>query len=126
MTDLVVNQELLVEDAPRAMPEGVYPSGDEIPPDRVLLFEVNGRQYTVPKRVNPNVVFRYLRAVRREEGERAIAEMMYQVLGEGVIDALADEDLSDEQMAQVMKVVRRHVMGATEATLGNSSNGQRR
>lgn len=126
---VTVNAELLQdgEADPEVLPVGVYLEGEPIPPDRTLLFGVNGRQYTAPKKVDKRVVFRYLRSLHDEDSdERALADMMYGVLGEGVIDALATEELSDEEFDQVMKVVRRHTMGATEATLGNSRNGRRR
>jgi hypothetical protein len=126
-SNLAVNTELLEDgQTQEVLPVGVYLVDEPTPPDRVKLFEVNGRQYTAPRMVDKRLVFRYLRALHDDEGERALADMMYGVLGAGVIDALAEEELSDEQFDQVMRVVRKHVMGATEKTLGNSQSGRRR
>lgn len=124
-----VNEDLLVDEAQQdgeVLPAGVYLEGEPVPSDRTKLFEVNGRQYTVPKVVNPQVMFRYLRSVRRDESDRATADMLYDVLGEAVMDALADEKLSPDEFSQVMRAIRKHVMGSTELTLGNSSNGRPR
>ena len=125
-----VNEELLQgpDSRPEAqLPEGVFEAGQEIPPDRVLLFEVNGRQYTGPKKVDHRIVFRYLRAVRRDEDSSvAMANLLGDALGDAVLDALATEELSDEEFRQVMRVVEKHMMGSMEATLGNSSNGRRK
>src|SRR5687768_9642669 len=89
------------------LPEGVYKEGEEIPADRTLLFAVNGRQYTAPKNVSNRVVFRFLRSVRKGSEESGMADLLYETLGDAVMDALADEDLSDEEFAQVMKVIRK-------------------
>jgi|SRR6185503_2735973 len=126
-SDLAVNAELLEDEhQPEVLPRGVYLTGEDVPPDRTKLFEVNGRQYTAPRMVDKRVVFRYLRSLHHDEGEKALADMMYQVLGDPIMNVLAEEELSDEQFDQVMKVVRKHVMGATENTLGNSSTGRRK
>lgn len=128
MSDLTVNTELLddTEQTAEVLPAGVYLVDEPIPNDRIKLFEVNGRQYTVPRVVDKRVVFRYLRSLHRDEGEKALADMMYEVLGSAVIDTLAEEELDDDQFDAVMRAVRKHVMGATERTLGNSQSGRRR
>jgi hypothetical protein len=127
---VVVNSELLLDDDgrdPDVLPEGVYPAGVEIPADRVLLFEVNQRQYTGPKRVDQRIVFQYLRSVRRDaDSAVAMADLLYGALGEAVIDVLATEQLDPEEFQQVMKVVERYVFGAMDSTLGNSRAARRR
>lgn len=121
-----INEELL--DAARGgeierlepLPEGVYPAGSEIPPDRTHIFDVGDRMYTIPTRPNPRVVFRYLRAVRRTGGdEQAMAILLEEVLGEAVFDAMCDEDLDEKQYTQVMKIVERHTLGVMKQTMGN-------
>jgi hypothetical protein len=125
-SDLAVNTELLDDEQPDVLPKGVYLIDEPIPQDRVKLFEVSGRQYTVPRVVDKRVVFRYLRSLHNDEGERALADMMYEVLGSAVIDTLAEVELTDDQFGAVMRAVRKHVMGATEGALGNSQSGRRR
>jgi len=118
---LQVNPDLAGDDEPAALPSGVFLIGAELPGDRVELFQVNGRVYTVPRRVDPGIAFRYMRSLRRRTNEQAaIADMLYDVLGDAVIDALADEDLSEEEMTAVMKAVEKHVMSVMKrAGLGN-------
>jgi len=121
---LRVNPDLLVEeDGPAipVLPAGVYLEDEETPVGRVELFRVNGRKYTVAKRVDPGIAFRYMRAIRkRQSQESALADMLYDVLGDAVVDALADEALSHEEMASVMKAVEKHTMSVMKAAgLGN-------
>jgi len=126
-SDLAVNEELLRDEQEQeVLPVGVYLASEPIPADRAKLFEVNGRQYTAPRLVDRRVIFRYLRSLHNDEGEKAMADMVYEVLGGAVIDVLAEEDLTEEQFDQVMRVVRKHIGGAAEKTLGNSSSGRRR
>lgn len=87
--------------------------------DRLTLFELNGKAYTVPKRVGPNVALRYLRDVRRHGPEHAIAGIMEALLGREAMDALADyDDLTEEQLEQVMEAVQMHVLGPLEKRSG--------
>lgn len=123
-----INQQLLnsvdgtVDDE---LPEGVYltPKPDEpewkCPEDRAELFRTDRRIYTAPKRVPGKIVMKYMRAVHNGSSDQAMAQVLYAVLGPGIIDALADEDLTDEEFAQVMKVVEKHTLGATKRILGN-------
>lgn len=108
------------------LPEGVYPEGQDLPGGRVLLFTVNGRQYTAPKNVDNRVIFRYFRAVREGREETGMADMLYGVLGEAVMDALAEEDLSDDEFEQVMQVIQKHVAGSAAAKMGKSRSASRR
>ena len=125
---VTVNPELLEdEQESEILPVGVYLMSEEIPADRVKLFEVNDRQFTAPRNIDKRVIFRYLRSLHQDDSDdKAMAGMMYGVLGEAVMDTLAEQELSDEEFDQVMKVVRKHTMGAAERSLGNSSNGRRR
>lgn len=101
------------------LPDGVYPVGDEIPPHRAEIFRANGRVYTVQRQVDPRVAFKLIRSIKNGDGDRAQAELLYQVLGEGVIDFLADEELTPDQFQAVMKAVRKYSMGAVKDLLGN-------
>lgn len=87
--------------------------------DRIELFAINGKSYSIPKRPGPNVTIRYLRDVRRHGKEHAIAGLMEAMLGTEGMDALADyEDLTDEEMDSVMDAVQRHVLGPLEKKTG--------
>jgi hypothetical protein len=131
---VLVNQALLndepVDEAGNpVLPMGVYPSeewagyeqtksGPAL--ERVKLFEVNGRAYTAPKAFDNRVMFRYMRAVRKNKGDdiAPVADLMYDVLGDAVMDCLADEQLTESEFSQVMKVVEKHTAGVAQRALG--------
>jgi hypothetical protein len=122
---VTVNPALLDEESRTGLPAGVYLVDDAegqtvIPPDRVELFRAEGKIFTIPKMVDPGIAFRYLRAIRKNrDSEAAMADMLYDVLGEAVMDALADTKLTPDQFTQVMKAVNKHTMGAIQKALGN-------
>lgn len=129
VSDFAANSELLeqVEQEQEVLPVGVYLIGEPVPADRVKLFEVNGRQYTSLKTVDHRIVFRYLKTLRKDsDSAAAMANLMYDALGDAVMDALATEELTPDQFDIVMRVVEKHIMGATNQALGNSSSGRRR
>ena len=125
---ITVNQALLdSEDGStglEALPVGVYftPKPDEpewkCPEDRAELFRTDKKIYTAPKRVPGKIVMQYMRAIHKGSSDQAMAQVLYQVLGEGIIDALADEDLTEDEFKTVMKVVEKHTLGATQRLLG--------
>lgn len=121
---LVVNPEFLGEDeAGRPeLPAGVFYEDQELPGHRVELFRVNGRVYTVSRVADPRISFRLIRAVKRYGSmELAAADAMYDLLGEAVVDALADEELAPEELKQVMSAVGKYSMSTFQAAgLGNS------
>lgn len=87
--------------------------------ERIELFSINGRSYSIPKRPGPNVALRYLRDVRRHGREHALAGILEAMLGTEGMDALADyDDLTDEDMDAVMAAVERHVLGPLEKKTG--------
>lgn len=103
-----------------ALPDGVFRVGDDLPDERTELFRANGRIYTVPRAVNPRVVFAFMRDIRQKQSQEvAAANLLYAILGDATMDFLADEDLSDDEMKAVMKAVQRHAMAATKNVLGN-------
>ena len=129
-----INQAVLDGDgdddpqSPLPLPDGVYLADDwakmkqakELPDGRTELFTVNDRVYTAPTAVDHRAVFRYMKAVRQRRGdEEAMADMMYETLGDAIMDALAEEKLDPDEFRQVMHVVQKHVAGATRKTLGN-------
>ena len=125
-TGLTVNPSLLGDDASTGgLPAGVYRVGADgsepvVPADRVELFRAEGKIFTIPRQVDPGIAFRYLRSIRqRRDSEAAMADMLYDVLGEAVMDALADTKLTPDQFGQVMKAVNKHTMGAIQKALGN-------
>lgn len=85
--------------------------------DRLVLFELDGVKYYVPRRPGPNVALGYLRDVRRKGEQYARAGLMERFIGEAGMDALADyEDLTDQDMERIWSLVEKHVLGPMKAT----------
>lgn len=122
---LTVNPVMMVDDeqAAEPLPAGVYPVDaveNGLPDGWVELFRVNDRVYAVQKNRNPQFVFRYMRSLRKGRDETAaMADLLYDVLGDGVMDAMADEDLSEAEIAAVMKAVQKYTVQIAQRTLGN-------
>lgn len=132
-TGLQVNPAFLTPTAPgvegrEALPPGLFWADQDLPAGREELFRVNGRVYTVPTQVPPKVVFRQMRRLRRGASEiQAAADLMYDVLGDAVMDFLADEDLSDPEYEAVGDAITKYVGSAARlAGLGKSPNGPTR
>lgn len=106
------------------LPEGVYKNPGEdaewvCPEGRTELFRTDALIFTAPTSINPQVTVRYMRNLRKSGSQdTALANLLFDVLGESVMDALADEDLSEDEFALVMKVVEKHVLGVTRRLVG--------
>lgn len=145
MMDLQINPTLLAPDtedggqvaavddqAPAAvrptLPEGVYCADQTLPDGRTELFRANGRIYTLPTKASAKMAFRMMRRIRLGASEiEAMTGMLYDVLGDAVMDFLADEDLSEEQMDWVTDAISKYMFGAAKlAGLGKSATGPTR
>lgn len=95
--------------------------------DRLVLFELDGVKYYVPRRPGPNVALGYLRDIRRKGEEYARAGLLERFIGRAGMDALADyEDLTDEDMERIWGLVEKHVLGPMKATgKGKGTPGRR-
>lgn len=79
------------------------------------VFSIDGRVFEMPKRVTTNTALKYMRMVRKDGQESAIAWAVERVLGEEAYVALMEHDaLTQDQLAQVMGIVRDKLMGAVE------------
>jgi len=95
--------------------------------EREPLFYIDDREFTIPKELRANVVARYLQDTLDHGQEHALAAAMREVLGDDAMEALADSDaVTADQMAQIMGIVERKLMGQMERSLGNSRSGRRR
>jgi hypothetical protein len=122
---ITVNKDLLDEGTPEGnLPVGVflaseYPEGMALPLGWTELFRVNDKVYGIKTKVNPGVAFRLMRSIRKEGSlEVAMTDMLYDVLGDDVMEVLATEDLDEKEFDAVMKAVNKHVMAVMNRTLG--------
>ena len=115
-----VNEDLDTNIGGSLLPAGVYQTDEEIPEDRVLLFTADGLRYTVTREIQPNVVFRYFRNLRKLGDNEALAHLLHDVLGEDVMDVLAENtNLTKPEFRAVMKAAQKHTMGAAQELMGN-------
>lgn len=79
------------------------------------VFSIDGRVFTMPKRVPVATALKYMRMVRKEGQDVAIGWAVEKVLGEEAYVALSEFDgLTKDQLAQVMEIVRQKLLGAVE------------
>ena len=95
--------------------------------ERVPLFYIDDTEYTVPKKVRPNVVIKYLNDVIDRGPEFALASAMDEVLGTDAMQALGDcESVTDEQMDQIMSLIEKMMLSASKNISGKSRRARRR
>ncbi|MFI6140313.1 hypothetical protein ACIBCC_19260 [Streptomyces griseus] len=83
--------------------------------DRIVLFYVDDEAYSIPKHVGRNHGLRYLRTMRRQGEALAAQELLEVLIGEDGYTALMDcEDLTDEQLDQIMNRLRDMALGEVE------------
>jgi hypothetical protein len=94
--------------------------------EREPLFFIDEVEYTIPKLIRPNILMRYLQDTIDHGHEYALAAGMREVLGAEAMEALADCDqITDEQMDQIMAIVEKKLMGQMKK-LGKSRSGRGR
>ncbi|TQS30055.1 hypothetical protein [Microbispora sp. KK1-11] len=83
--------------------------------EKVPLFSIDDVEYGMPATIRPNVALKYLRMVRTQGGDVAEAWLLEEVLGAEAYEALMEYDqLTVDQLNQVMAIVRDHVLGQAE------------
>lgn len=85
--------------------------------ERVEIFKLNGESYTIPRKPKVNIALRYLREVRTLGQELAVGKLLEDMLGiEGYNALMEYEELTAEQLQQVILVTTRIVMGSLEGS----------
>jgi hypothetical protein len=92
-------------------------ASDPTPPEgQVELFRLSDDPediFYIPSKIGPNVSIKYLRDVKKHGETYALAALMERVLGEEAMDALSEyEDLTEEEMDRIGKIIEKYVMGA--------------
>lgn len=103
-------------------------ANEQATPDAMIdLFSIDGVTYQIPAKPRVNIALKYLWHVRQYGEDRAAAELMEALLGAKGFQALVEyDDLSPEQFSQILSIAQQHVLGALEATRGNSGRGPSR
>lgn len=88
--------------------------------DRVPLFSIEGVVYSTPAKPGPSIGLKYMRVLKNEGQEIAVAGLLEDMLGEAGFKALSEcEDLTTEELEQVMNEVQKRALGGKEAPAKN-------
>src|ERR1035437_6224482 len=83
--------------------------------EQVVLFSIDGVDFSVPNKVRANVMLRYLHEVRQVGEVSANAWLLEELLGDEAHQALMTfDDLTSEQLSQVQTIAAKIVLGDTE------------
>jgi hypothetical protein len=100
--------------------------------ERVPVFSIDGKAYTMPAEVKPHVGLRYLWMLKQDGADYAGAWLMEQVLGADGFKALAEyEPLTKQQFEDIQVIIRNHTLGSVEGegkdtSSPHSSNGRKK
>lgn len=73
---------------------------------RVTLFSIDGTEYSVPLNVRPNKALQILHIIRTKGETAGTSFMLETLLGtEGYTALLEFDDLTEEQLEQIIKIV---------------------
>jgi hypothetical protein len=95
--------------------------------ERVPAFSINGKGYTVLTKPKTNAGLKYVHLARTRGAEIAVDFMLETLLGEEGYQALMDfDDLTEQDLKDVIDAASRIMAGAVEAPKGKLSRGSRR
>ena len=83
--------------------------------ERVVIFTLNGEEFSIPKRQRPNIGLRFLFEMKTMGEAMASANLLETALGRDAFLALAaHDDLTVEQNERIQRMILAYVMGDTE------------
>lgn len=89
------------------------------PEERVRVFSIDGKWYTIPAKIAPGVTLTYLRKIVDDGENNAAAWLMLETLGRKAFMALETwPDLTPEIFESVMERVKDVTMGGMENPKG--------
>lgn len=82
----------------------------------VVLFSIDGRDYTIPKKPRVNVALRYLKMAREHGPEAAQAYLLEALVGEEAYEALMNfDDLDSDTLGAIAEAAQKYTLGGLEA-----------
>jgi len=120
-----VSPELTAPAAPNvvSLRSAANPAEDE----RIPAFSINGKVYSINRRPKVNKALRYVHLARTRGSEIAIDFMLETLLGTEGYQALMDfDDLTEENLQQVVEAASKIMTGAVEAPKGKQKPASRR
>lgn len=89
--------------------------------ETVVLFEIDGEAYSIPKKPRLNVALRYLKMVRESGPEAAQAYLLEELVGEAGYEALMNyDDLDQETLGAIAEAAQKITLGGLESPKGKS------
>lgn len=89
--------------------------------ERVPLFSIDGRVYSIPRMVPQGISLEYLRIVRQFGENAAAGRLLERLLGEEAYTALEEcPSLDDEKMQKIMDMAQKITFGAAEVKGGKA------
>lgn len=96
---------------------------EEVVEDRVTIAYLDDYALTMPRKVPPHIALKIMRTSRLRGDEVAMGEMLEEVIGEDAYMRLANyKALTDDDLANLMKVVQKVSMGALEIPKASSAS----
>lgn len=109
------------DDAPQIVSLRSVPDRKET---RILAFEIDDKQYSIPTAVPNNKALRYLHINRTQGQEAGIDFMLETLLGTEGHEALMNfEDLTADNLVDVIRKCQEVMTGAIETPKGKSRKG---
>ena len=97
---------------------------DEVEEERVPLFYIGNKPYTIPKTIPKGVALQYLRQASTMGHELATAPLLIRVLGEDAYMALEESKaLTGPQLEQIVDIIVKQALGEQEAEKGKAGRG---
>ena len=85
------------------------------PEERVPLFYIDDREYTIPKRPRMNIALEFMHLARERNDSAAMDYLLEKLLGKEGYQALRDyDDLTPQQFQQITDIATRLTLGALE------------
>lgn len=88
--------------------------------EQVVLFSIDGKEYTIPNKPRLNVALKTLKIARESGEEAAMAFMMEKAIGEEAFEALTDyDDLDVDTFKAIISAAQKVVFGGLESPKGS-------
>lgn len=85
---------------------------EEIEPDLVQIFSLDGTPYYIDRNIGAGVVLRFLKSIRQDGENAAVATILAELLGEEAYDALANfPGVTNKHLAQVILSCQKVLLG---------------
>lgn len=86
--------------------------------ERIVIFHINGKDYSVPRRSRINVGLKFSRDRKKYGADVAVAGLLESMLGEEGFEALMSYDgLTGEDLQEVTAICSRAALGKLEAQI---------